>query len=198
MLKTFPSFLCLVGISTQNSSISHTFSNGISRDDTDAYQLVTWSKDQSLRIWKIEPSLQETVGQEFEDNEEDDSDEVEEAGAKGVEERRSLLPRSEEEKERSTTLESQNKYSEFDIIEMDDVKRIEEKEKRERELEESEAKEGKEAKVERKHSAKESGMVRLFRFHDALISVFKESVKSGQNRGPRQNSVLTVFFLCPL
>ena len=132
------------------------------RDDTDAYQLVTWSKDQSLRIWKIEASLQETVGQEFEEEDDDDeeeSDELEELGAKGVEDRISLLPRSVENRERATTSESQGKFSEFDIIEMDDVRRIEEKEKRDRELEESHAKEVKE---ERRHSAKDAGVYGCF------------------------------------
>ncbi|CAG2065895.1 unnamed protein product, partial [Timema podura] len=35
--------------------------------DTPDYQLITWSKDQSLRIWKIEPFLQKLCGQEQED-----------------------------------------------------------------------------------------------------------------------------------
>nr|CAD7194662.1 unnamed protein product [Timema douglasi] len=36
-------------------------------EDTPDYQLITWSKDQSLRIWKIEPFLQKLCGQEQED-----------------------------------------------------------------------------------------------------------------------------------
>ena len=39
---------------------------------------MTWSKDQSLRIWKIEPGLQEIVGQDFDEDDEDDYEEDEE------------------------------------------------------------------------------------------------------------------------
>lgn len=32
------------------------------RNEISDYQLVTWSKDQSLRVWKIEPFLQKLCG----------------------------------------------------------------------------------------------------------------------------------------
>ena len=83
------------------------------RDDTDTYQLVTWSKDQSLRIWKIEPGLQETVGQEFEDEEgeeeeEEDSDDLDNVSTGEAEQvGRLALPRSEDERDRAMTADTQ-------------------------------------------------------------------------------------------
>ena len=106
---------------------------------------MTWSKDQSLRIWKIEPGLQEIVGfdddEEEEEEEEEDEDESEEGTNKGSEEGR--YPRSETEKTRSATADIR---SEYDIIEVEEAKSLEEKEKRERERLEREEQEGKEEK----------------------------------------------------
>ena len=50
------------------------------------------------------------------------------------------------------TLEEQSKYSEFDIIEKDELRRIEEKEKRDREQIVSEAKDAKEERKQTKET----------------------------------------------
>lgn len=38
------------------------------KDDSCDYQLITWSKDQTLRIWKIEPFLQKLCGHQLDDS----------------------------------------------------------------------------------------------------------------------------------
>ncbi|GLG98684.1 GATOR complex protein WDR59 [Gryllus bimaculatus] len=48
-------------------------------EDSSEYQLITWSKDQSLRIWKIEPFLQKLCGHEPEGKHPPDIQEAEEA-----------------------------------------------------------------------------------------------------------------------
>ncbi|KAK7790146.1 hypothetical protein R5R35_009355 [Gryllus longicercus] len=48
-------------------------------EDSSEYQLITWSKDQSLRIWKIEPFLQKLCGHEPEGKHPPDVQEAEEA-----------------------------------------------------------------------------------------------------------------------
>ena len=136
------------------------YQNLSNRDDTDAYQLVTWSKDQSLRIWKIESGLQETVGQEFDEEEEEDEEELEGVSEEGG------FPGLEDAKERSATTDSERKTSEYDIIEVEELRSIEEKERREKEK-----KEDQEGKDDRRPSLKEG-------LYGTLISFSKSSSMS--------------------